>query len=231
MEAPQSPGMLAQFASRVTRDSRRKQASLPSAVPEYKRHGDYLVHPDAESSQTRESHAAQGVNVTRFHRGFFRAREAGTSITEAHKARDVHRDAVEDERAQRRLEQWRHDRPYNILTGGGGETDSKEGREGVKLVPNAVNLTKEPTHRMRKGKFRFYDDTMTSTQTRDKVLEREGFSETHKESVVIGVPPAKPRLRLLSVGVRDNFAHTQLRTAGGPFDAVLNRNASQIVFG
>jgi hypothetical protein len=208
--------------SRSERSQLNKKILPDSAIPEYKRKGDFLI--DCVDWPTKRPVAS--TRETLFHKGFYRRPQNAIKQDDERITKEQQKLEFQDNLNKKRIEtyiEYKKDHSeLNILTDSGPSQSST----GIKIVKpiNSISPMKIPGHH-------FYDPSGIS-ETRKDLIKNEGLFNTIKESVVLGLPTrnATVRMKIYSNGVQDNFEHTQLKHGGPPLTIGINKNASQIQF-
>ncbi|KAF4653573.1 hypothetical protein FOL47_010435, partial [Perkinsus chesapeaki] len=127
--------------------------------------------------------------------------------------------------------------PFNILTGEGGDRDREFRGVGKAIVNPTQSMTavfaehyRDEVNRMRASKHRFFEPFQDAPSVgRATQLDREGFTVSQRESMIIGTVPGRHRLK--SIGIDDNFGHTRARFPEYAKEAMVDKNKSQIELG
>lgn len=191
-----------------------------------KRHGpmsccdgsDFLKQTSTSSDDDSVFRPVASVSETRFHRGFYRRMRPD---------KDNARNAINETMFQRfhqgseaRTAAYLRDR-HNTVTGVGCLSDRPSGiRRGPQMVSVFDESRRQENYRrVRTSEGRFHESGYPLVK-----------ANVDCESVLLGFPGGRKRQRAQSVGIFDNFAHTQ-QALPRPFVLPERRNKSQIVFG
>lgn len=239
-----SGGLLGRWENVVTKHSAKKMIPCDAATSEFQRR-DYLKpqHLPASHIDGQANYApAPDMNQTRFHRGFQRRHasdiQQDADRLEYQAQKELRRDmnALRQTRSATDL----HDRAtFNILTGEGNGRDQEFRQLGKKIINPFGSMSavfdehhRDMTNRVRNSKHRYFEYPALQTQPpRELTLFKEGFTGTRRQTTVLGYGHAVPRQKTESLGVSDNFTHLRTLPPEPRYEAPVDNNISQIVFG
>jgi hypothetical protein len=213
-----SRGILPRWDSIKPRHSNKRLAPPNSGANET-RVSTILTIGKSDIAPTSVLRPIASVSETRFHRGFYRRMLPDRDLLRA----EIDENAFQGfhTRVSSNLAEYIIGRK-NLITGEGLKTERARGiRRGPHMVSIFSDSRSEENHRrVRNSEGRFHEPGPSFSKP-----------EVHCESVLVGFTGARKRQRARSVGVWDNFSHTQ-----EPLPALFGflhdrRNQSQIVFG
>jgi len=184
-------------------------------------------------------HPGPNVRETKFHRGFQRRPQHAIQQDAARLEMEQHREDKRDEQAFYQSEfgkEIQRTGAFNPITGVGRENEFRTlGKQILDPSKSLENLFPEhkveSKRRMQASKHRFFDPEIEERDQRTATIIKEGLVDTKKTSMAIGYGDGVPRTKLPSSGAADNFEHIRNRRRPPGYEAPINKNHSEIVFG
>lgn len=227
--APPAGGLLGRFENMRERPSRKKIVTCDAATPEYLRH-DFLkvangrprTSANINVSHSYNYHPSSDLQETKFHRGFQRRAKADIQSDAARLDRELAQQWAREERDRAAIQiakEMKNRCTFNILTGEGVGRECEYQPVGKRIVNpfgcmEAVfaEHARDTSNRTRQSGHRFFEVPAGSPgDPRSLRLYNDGLSNAQRQVAIIGSPASRlpARLRGASVGVADNFAHSQ----------------------
>lgn len=239
-----SGGLLGRWENVVHKHSCKRMVACEASTAEFQRR-DYLKpqHMPASHVDGMANYApVPDINQTRFHRGFQRRHQTDIQQDAGRLEYEGYKEALRDWKADQQVAHAREMQTkstFNVLTGEGNGRDCEFRQLGKKIINPFGSMSsvfaeheKDMTNRVRNSKHRFFEHPATSTgEHRTKNLFHEGYTETKRQSMIIGYGLGNPRSKNESRGVADNFMHLRSEHPEAPWEKPKNFNQSQIVFG